>query len=183
MFQLLLTIMSIVLIAATAMATLTYTDTSMVLQKRIETQVTSGFSALERGWLRYSEANRTVEWVCSVHTTELDTYEDCRREETNPGHLAPASWESNLIPGYTFKPRAPEGMNWSYNESAQGWYFCLQGTINEVVYKGIKRAQRQVPIDSMVISDSCGEVSSLTDAQINFAQPVSVTYWVKKDSI
>ena len=181
MFQLILTIMSIVLIGATVMATITYTNPGLVIEKESQIRVESGFNALHQGWSRYSEANQVIEWNCETHTTGLGVYEDCNRQITNPGFLPALDWQDALVPDYTFLPRPLRDMAWSYGENTSGWFFCMSGPIAEPLFKGVLRAQRNMPIDSVIISDVCGSTDNIEPPLLNLDAPIAITYWVQRD--
>lgn len=179
MFQLIMTVMSIALAAGTALITLSYLDPTIPLQKQAQQRVEEGFSELHSAWDRYRDANEVYQWVCDTHSTAEGTYEDCQKELSDPGYLEVLDWQSELIPAYTFMPRAPEGMSFIYQQGPSGWYFCAEGQVNEAQAKGIYRAEKNFPVDSYFVSSTCGGTSSTPLENLDLSA-VKVTYYVKR---
>jgi len=183
-FHLIITVMSIALAAGTALITLSYLDPTLPLQRQSEQRIEAGFEAFQEAWARYSEVNKTHGWQCDEYTS-ADTgaiYEDCQKVVIDPGYLAAdVNWKTALIPEYTFLPRAPEGLTYTYNKNdIDGWYFCAQGSINSAQLKGVYRAKNNFPVDSYFVSSTCGDTSSQLQENVD-SSAVKITYWVKRN--
>lgn len=181
MFQLITTVLAIALAGATTLITMKYTNPTLPLQQETQEQIERGFQSLQMGWDAFRAEHQTFEWVCDTLTTDAGTYESCKQALSDPGYLPVTGWTSALIPQYAFMPRPPKGMDWSYGTNSAGWYFCAEGTINNAQLKGIRRAQLRFPLETLVVSNTCGVVADLPDESLNLAS-MKVTYWVKRDA-
>lgn len=177
MFQIILTVISIALVAVTATATLTYVNPTLPVQKQAESRLLTGFESLHQAWDAYSEDNRTYTWVCDTFSTTEGTYEECEREIDDPGYLPVSGWDTTLVPSYLFLPSPPAGMNWSYGTNAEGYYFCAEGSANEHQLRGFERAEIKIPINQMILSDTCGDTTRLSDESLPLSN-LKITYWL-----
>jgi hypothetical protein len=180
MFQLIISVLSIALVALTATATINYVNPTLPIAKQAEQRLHQGFSSLNDAWDRYREHHQSFAWQCDTFTTEIDTYEVCERVVDQPGYLPVASWSDTLVPDYLFLPQPPMGMAWSYGTNPDGWYFCAEGSANLAQLKGFTRAVNAFHIDQLHLSTSCGVSASLPEEELDLDN-LKITYWVKRN--
>ncbi|MHB1666044.1 hypothetical protein [Thiomonas sp.] len=157
MTSLVLTIMSIALLAAMALATVSYLPADTDSISTAQSQVSAGFISLQNGYNAYVAATG------SVPTT--------------------ANWSSVLTPQYVFLPAAPLNTSWAYTAgapysgSATGNYFCLSGTMNQAQYTGMINAARQFSPQAFFYGSACGATSDAA-TPTTWPATVAVTFWV-----
>lgn len=179
MVQLILTVISIALVGSMALVSMNYIPASLGIERQVESRIKSGLGDLQSGWKAYQDDHRTHQWVCDTYTgPEGGTYDDCWREVDDPGTLDPAGWENELTPAYAYLPHTPGDTAWSYGGgTANGWWFCLSGTVNEMTYDGLERAARHFPGQAVYFGDSCGATSDVA-APESFSAQIYLTFWV-----
>lgn len=180
MFQLIITVMSIALVAITTAASINYTNPLLPIERQAESQLFQGFETLAKGWDRYRDDHRTYAWDCDTHSTEFNTYEACNRVVDAPGHLPVAGWSAALVPDYIFLPTPPAGMAWSYGTNAEGSYFCAEGSASKSQAKGFQRARSKFMVDQMQLSTTCGATSSLQGDALDLGD-LKITYWLLRN--
>jgi len=181
-YQLIITVMSIALASSAVMIQTKYTNPLMPAQQAAQHTIEEGFRSLGTAWDAYRAENQTYGWTCDTHTTAQGTYESCRQVLSDPGFLPVAGWSTALVPRYGFMPRPPQGMNWSYGKNDTGWYFCAEGRASDPQLKGFSRAQNSFPINSFVMSDTCGVTVGLPRDQLDLNN-LKVTYWIKMNDL
>ena len=177
MFSLIMVVISIALVAATAVASINYIPAGVMVQQEVRGQVEEGFRALEQGWHEYRRDNQTHRWECEVFTTEENTYEHCERVLDDPGHLPAEDWRDALMPEYLFAPATPGETDWGYDKGEEGAYFCLEGEVTATQLRGIQSAARSFSEQAFFVGDTCGIKENL---QLDGSEPgtVRVTYWM-----
>jgi hypothetical protein len=179
--HLMLTVLSIALMATVALATVSYAPTWAPAAQQSFHQVQTGFEALERAFsLRLSENEGVAPAV------------DPSRDD---GGLAPA-----FIAYLNFAPRPPLGYGWRYGFTsetqliADGYagnstgglhWFCLYptgGGASEGVYRGVRRAQQRFGVNQFYVHvsgvPSCGRAVD-SGAPSTFPATLSVTLFVR----
>lgn len=179
MHSLILTVLSIVLMATVTVAAVSYLPSGEEFTQETELLVTDGLEELEASWNRYRKANETYTWVCETYTGETgETFEECWRELDDPGYLDDDGWKSTLFPEYGFLPPTPISSSWRYKVTDTGEiYFCLEGNIAQPEREGIKRASRMFPDNAFILNDTCGAKSDTTFSE-DYTGNVALTYWL-----
>ena len=157
MYQLLLTVMAIALLAIAATAGISYVNYDTSRAQLTAQMVSSGFIAWEQAFTAYRLVNRAVP----------TTLEDLEAYLAGPrgGAALPL-------------PKAPAGFSWSYGSDASGTFVCLSGSSSSSVdYNGLTKigagpsAASPLPPEAVALGPACGEagVSAV-------GQPMAVTY-------
>lgn len=180
MFNLVPTVLAISLASAATLITVKYTNPTLPLQQETQQQIEQGFQSLQMGWDAYRAEKQAFEWKCETLTTSAGTYESCKQALSDPGYLPVAGWSNSLVPQYTFMPRPPKGLNWSYGSNSDGWYFCAEGSINDTQLKGVRRAQLRFPLQALIVSSACGVVTDAPDKSLDLSA-MKITFWVKRN--
>lgn len=181
MLQLILTVLSIALMASLALATVSYAPSWLPAAEHSYVQTRRGFEKLEQAFLQRAAQNDGAAPPV-----------DASRED---GGLAPAF---GALLG--FVPRAPVGYAWKYgftSESqlaADGYaghaggglhWFCLYTTgpgASHAAYRGIRRSQQHFALAQFYLNlngaMACGRAVE-TGAPSSFPSPVAVTLFVR----
>jgi hypothetical protein len=156
MLSLLLTLMSIGLLAVMVVTSVSYLPLDEDVILGTGDMVHNGLIALQTGYNNY---------VSATGSTPTSN-----------------NWTSILTPEYVFLPATPKGMSWSYTSgapygSATGNYFCLSGSITAAQYQGIVNQESQFSSQAYFISSTCGATTN-APAPGNWPANVAITYWV-----
>jgi hypothetical protein len=178
-FQLILTVMSISLAAGAALITMSYLDPTIPIQKQAQQRIEAGFDSLHESWLRHKDDNEVYSWVCDHPLQSDGSCDDFKKVVSDAGLPTTSAWKAQLFPEYGFEPQPPEGFTYSYNDVVNGLYFCAAGNANSAQLKGFYRAQQHFPVDSYIISSTCGDLSGDAIESVN-ASGLKITYWVKR---
>jgi hypothetical protein len=150
MFQLLLVVLAIFLLAAVATAGVNYINFDGALRQASVQTVSTGFLAWERAYAAFRIANRSE----PVQVEDL----------------------ASFMPSDA--PRAPRGLTWGFGRDAAGAYICLQGVTNSQSELAalVRLADRSssasaIPPESVVYGESCG-----VPGQMVLGWPLAVTY-------
>ena len=165
MVHLILTVIAIGLSAALIGASINYLNPTWPLIDRVATQVKSGVLSLEQGINQYAVVNADVN-VGLPTFPSVDT------------------WEADVTPSYTFLPKPPPNLTYTYGESTAqptylgpGHYVCLSGAASEIQYKALVRAGREMSPQQYVLSDTCGATAAGTPP-VTWPATVAATYWL-----
>lgn len=180
MHALITTVLSLALTAMTALIGINYVNPLLPVEKQSQGLLETGLKALQDGWDAYRIHNQTFSWVCDTFTTEGNTYEDCQKELDDPGYLPVQGWSALLSPLYIFIPQPLAGTSWTYNQNAQGSYFCLSGKLSKPQLVGAFRARQSFPVDSFFIADACGALSGYERNQVAQGGDYAITYWLRR---
>jgi hypothetical protein len=181
MFQLILTVLALSLIAAATVATVRYLPAWAPLADQTSTQVKSGFQVLERAFDLRAHDNAGA--APPVDSSRQD------------GGLAP--YFQNYFP---FMPRPPAGYAWTYGYTSQAalesdayqgnasgglYWFCLYPISAggaEGIYRGVKRAQQFFPQSQFYTGPngavSCGHPLN-SSVPVTYPATISVTFFVR----
>ena len=184
MFSLILTVISISLVASLTFATITYLPGDEPIKQQVAERTTDGFQALERAWHSYQQENRSYSWTCETYTgpSTGEVFEDCERTINSSGVLPESNWQSELFPAHGFEPQPPATGAWSYtNDGSGNIYFCLADNFDPSERAGIARAERAFSSARFVVADVCGAVTD-QDLGTSYAGSVAVTYWIERDT-
>lgn len=157
MLSLLLTLMSISLLAGMALVTISYIPASEPTTQATISKLRTGFTGLQTGYNDYVAATG------SVPTT--------------------TNWDSVLTPQYVFIPATPgSGLGWTYVSGAAyggttGNYFCLSGTWNQAQYQGALSAATWFSPQAYFVNSSCGATST-GNSPTSWPATAAVTFWV-----
>jgi hypothetical protein len=181
MHSLILTTISIVLLATLTVASINYIPATAFVQEEANELVRGGFEDLETAWRAYQSDNRTYTWQCDTHTGSTgETFEDCERVIDNEGILPETGWESVLEPDYGFIPTPFQGGSWTYSNTGDtDVYFCLSGDYLEPERRGIERAGRYFPDQAFFMANGCGATTNY-DFPADHSGSVYITYWLKR---
>lgn len=157
MYQLLLTVMAIALLAAAATAGISYVNYDTARAQLTAQMATSGFIAWEQAFGTYRVVNRAA----PMSLEDLESYlPGPRNVATHP------------------LPKAPAGFSWSYGSDASGTYVCLSGSnLSSVDYSGLARIgtgpsiASPLPPQAVSFGPACGETGEPA-----VGQPMAVTY-------
>jgi hypothetical protein len=94
--------------------------------------------------------------------------------------LSILNWEDE-IKEYAFLPNGIEGLNWVYNQSVNGVYFCLTGNIEAIeLYEAIQDFSDTLGQNSYYINTNCGVTENFAvTPDFSLLPQVSVTFYVK----
>ena len=181
MFQLILSIIAIGLMAATVVVTLSYTPAWIATAKQAEGFAQNGLSTLDYAYYLYCQANGGTS--PSVNTGSPD------------GGLA-----SYFSAYYSFLPPAPAGYAWTYGFTSQSqltsdgytgydtgglYWFCLYPSTAEAsqgVYRGLAEAQPNFSGTEYYLntggSSYCGRALNSASPGA-FPAPAEVTFFVR----
>ena len=143
MFNLITAVLSIMLVASIAAATVSYIQPSAILAQGVRMETINHLKAFQGASSRYMEDH-----VNEVGQTVLPA----------PG----TNMLAELSPAYMFAPPAPAGYQWSsstgvYQGAYNGIWVCLQPTdVNEISVKGISSAIKQFSPAAVFTSNACG---------------------------
>jgi hypothetical protein len=151
MLSLLFAILSISLFATTLYASIQYAAPGQAVVARTVALSDNGFTSLGKAFFAY------------VTSTGVAP--------------APANWDTQLTPHYTFMPRPPANTNWSYGTNGTGYWFCLSGTINKPQYDGLFQLNQTYSAQQYFLGTGCGAVAN-SAAPASFPALVYATYWV-----
>ncbi len=157
MLSLVLTILSILLLSAAALISISYSPAGEYVTQATLNKLRTGLTGLQTGYNNYVAATG------STPTT--------------------ANWGSVLTPQYVFLPATPGGnLQWSYASGATygsttGNYFCLSGTWTEAQYRGALSAANWFSPQAYFISSGCGATSNATTPS-SWPATAAVTFWV-----
>lgn len=174
--------MSAVIISASAVVAVGNRPAEGLHKEPVEAVLSSDFKKLEEGWQNYQRQHRTLGWSCEI--SAAGSGESCTRTIADPGYLPVDDWSVTLTPTYTFMPRPPSGMNWSYGHTKQGYYFCATQVTNHSLLENlISSLTRELDITlrrltgegQIFLAERCGAMSSSDSAE---ASPLNVTYWL-----
>jgi hypothetical protein len=181
MYQLMMTVIAIVLTAAIATATIVYTPGWKTASDDAYMLARTGVQTLENAFTLATQANGGTELAVDLGQTD--------------GGLA-----ANFANYYRFLPKAPAGYSWKYgyssattltNDSYAGnganglYWFCLYPsgtTMSQGVYKGFARSQKIFSGTQFYLHDGG---SSFCGRAVNSAEPTvypndySVTFFVR----
>lgn len=157
MLSLILTIMSIFLLGAAALISISYLPSGEYATQATLNKLKTGLNGLQTGYNNYVAATG------STPTT--------------------ANWSSVLTPQYVFLPPVPSNnLQWSYVAgaaygSSTGNYFCLSGTWTKSQYQGAVFAANWFSPQAYFINSSCGATSSESTPS-SWPASAAVTFWV-----
>lgn len=156
MINLLLTLMSIGLLAATLLISLNYLPAQQNITQNALSLIRTGFTGLQTGYNDYTAATG------STATT--------------------SDWTSVLTPQYVFLPATPSGLAWSYASGATygsttGNYFCLGGTWNQAEYQAALDAAHWFSSQAYFTNTGCGATSNGATPS-SWPASAAVTFWV-----
>lgn len=157
MLSLLLTILSIMLLAAAALISISYLPSGQYVTQATLNKLRTGLTGLQTGYNDYVAATG------STPTT--------------------ANWSGVLTPQYVFLPAVPgKNLQWSYASGATyggttGNYFCLSGTWTQAQYQGALAAAQWFSPQAYFINSGCGATSNAS-APSSWPASGAVTFWV-----
>jgi len=154
MFSLILTVVSISLLAAFMLISVSYVNPAAAITSEMKASLSKGLYQLEVGYEDYVTVNAS--------------------EPSNLGQLTP---------DYAFTPATVfRGSNaaWTLSPgSTSGRYVCLSGTLNKLHVAAAVKSQAMHSSQAFFINTSCGDTSNaipvLAGSQ---TQAVAVTYWL-----
>jgi len=180
-FQLILSVFAISLIAALTVVSVNYLPGWEVAAQQTTTLAKGGFSTLQNAFALRAQANGGS--APAVNTSRQD------------GGLAPL-----FQTYYSFLPRAPLGYGWTYGYTTQTqltadgyggdptgglYWFCLyplSGGGSQAIYQGLNKARLQFPPTQFYLNingpSNCGRAINTT-APAAFPVPVVVTFFVR----
>lgn len=185
MHQLILTVLTIALVASLTMASINYLPAWAPAAKDTHALVEQGAKTLERAFVLRAEANDGV----APGGADVD-------QLRTDGGLEP-----NFQDYYPFLPRAPGGYSWTYGYTMESqliadgyagngagglYWFCLYPSsgsgATEGQYRGFKRAQQLFPVTQFYVNTAgaaaCGRpINSLHPS--SFPTPAVVTLFVR----
>lgn len=112
-----------------------------------------------------------IESSAMTLATQFSAYENMKGytlKETN--------WENEIFSLNRYSPKVLTNTLWSYHNNADGVYFCLSGSVNNVNYAAMKLAEASS--DGIAFANTtCGvKTTGTTDT---FPADFSVTYWLR----
>lgn len=150
MNNLILTIISIALMAWVTIESISYINPVAVIASKLSPQLLNGFHSLESGYNNYT---------------------------LNIG--SQPNLMTDIAPHYAFVPAAPNGTSWSFGSggaSGTGRYFCLSGSFNAAILRASINLQQNLSPQAYFINSTCGATSTLIPTGSN--PTVALTYWV-----
>lgn len=90
------------------------------------------------------------------------------------------SWQAD-IQEYVNLPRGIQGMEWSYNNNANGYYFCLSGNVNSpMVLDALYSLQETSSVGFVILNEDCGDLTNFSvTPDINTNPMISATFYLK----
>lgn len=91
-----------------------------------------------------------------------------------------ASWQADLQT-YVHVPRGIQGMEWSYNSNANGYYFCLSGNVdNPIMLDSLYNLQETSSVGFVILNENCGDLTNFSVKPDITTNPViSATFYLK----
>ena len=165
MFHLILTVMSIALMAMLGTATATYLNPEAVRVSEWQQRLETTFLHLEKGYQSYVRAGTT-----HIRQNSYDAEGNLDAYWFEEVFSATAPIEDFVTPPYM-----PGNTTWDFSTGNGGVYFCMHGQFAEEPGKAATNLLAMFG-PQYVVSNSCGaQVSSDPSSYSNMA----VTYWVR----
>ncbi|WP_075881805.1 hypothetical protein [Vreelandella massiliensis] len=164
MFHLILTVMSIALMAMVATASVTYLNPSAVRVAEWQERLETTFLHLDEGYKAYRRAGTTM-----VRQNDYNADGDLIGFWYNEVFSPTAPIEHFVKPPYM-----PTGTSWDFSTQDGGTYFCMHGDFST---EPAKAASNLIDLfgSSYVVNDSCGAKSS---SEPSSTSSMAVTFWV-----
>lgn len=149
MFQLVLAVLAIGLVAATLSTTVSYVNPAAVQAETLADRLTEDFQDLKTGYETYMQS-----------------------------HATPPNALADITPAYVFRPPAPGPTHWSFGAGPSGGrYFCLSGTFSAVGVRAIRSLRVVFSPQAYFINTTCGATTDALPAT-GSAFTGAVTLWV-----
>ncbi|MEA1938119.1 MAG: fibrinogen-like YCDxxxxGGGW domain-containing protein [Pseudomonadota bacterium] len=87
------------------------------------------------------------------------------------------NWESEIESVIGPLPKTPYNMQWSFDQTTRGDWFCLSGDISSSALANLERSIDQLPTQSTRIAPACGATTSAPLGD-TFPTPVAITCWI-----
>ncbi|MEA1937811.1 MAG: hypothetical protein U9N14_01800 [Pseudomonadota bacterium] len=152
MIHIIISVMSVAVVAGLLVAGFYYLHPTAGLREKVAVKTIADMTTLESGY----------------HAYKIQVKQP-------PSTIA---WETQLTPGIIAMPDPPvDTMNWSYDIVAAGNWFCLKGSVHEPVYKGLVSASGRLNATRAFVSGDCGAVANGAEP-VSWPSVVALTYWV-----
>lgn len=155
MFGLIMVLLSIAMMSAFTMATITYFPMDALLAHKARTKAREGIEVLSSGAIRYIKVVTDANGVTTLPPNGTDL-------------------SQVLQPNYAFIPPAPNGMEWSIVSSFYSGLpaisICLKpmGQLDDATQRGVESIKAQFPSAAMFVSSQCQAQANATGSYVTF---------------
>lgn len=102
-------------------------------------------------------------------------------KEHTDSYLPVSNWETELEK-YVFLPKDILEFKWEYNNNENGYYFCLTGNTNDLVfYNALEKSGLNLNKKAFYINTECGSNTNFLETPIfnGIDSKVSATFFIK----